>query len=83
MQLVIRPQQFDVMLLPNLYGNVVGAVCAGLVGGAGLVAGMNLSEDYAVFEVGTRKQAQSLKGQNIANPVAMLLASADLLDHLG
>ncbi|KAL5105087.1 Isocitrate dehydrogenase NAD subunit gamma 1 mitochondrial [Taenia crassiceps] len=83
MQLVVRPQQFDVMLLPNLYGNVVGAVCAGLVGGAGLVAGINLGEDYAVFEVGTRKQAQSLKGRNIANPVAMLLASADLLDHLG
>uniref|UniRef100_A0A158REE1 Iso_dh domain-containing protein n=1 Tax=Hydatigena taeniaeformis TaxID=6205 RepID=A0A158REE1_HYDTA len=82
MQLVIRPQQFDVMLLPNLYGNIVGALCAGLVGGAGLATGINLGEDYVVFEACIRKQAQSLKGQNVANPVAMLLASADLLDHL-
>ena len=83
MQLVSRPQQFDVMLLPNLYGNIVGSLCAGLVGGAGLAAGMNLGENYAIFEPGTRKQARSLMGQNVANPVAMLLASADLLDHLG
>ncbi|CDS38077.1 isocitrate dehydrogenase NAD [Echinococcus multilocularis] len=83
MQLVRRPQQFDVMLLPNLYGNIVGALCAGLVGGAGLATGINLGEEYAIFEAAIRKQAQSLKGQNVANPVAMLLASADLLDHLG
>lgn len=83
MQLVSRPQQFDVMVLPNLYGNIVGNLCAGLVGGAGLAAGMNLGEDYAVFESGTRKQARALKGQNVANPVAMFLASADLLDYLG
>ncbi|VDD76041.1 unnamed protein product [Mesocestoides corti] len=83
MQLVSRPQQFEVLVLPNLYGNIVGNLCAGLVGGAGLAAGMNLGENYAIFESGTRKQARSLKGQNIANPVSMLLASADLLDHLG
>ncbi|KAM7539457.1 hypothetical protein Aperf_G00000049879 [Anoplocephala perfoliata] len=82
MQLVSRPQQFDVMVLPNLYGNIVGNLCAGLVGGAGLAAGMNLGENYVVFESGTRKQAHALKGQNVANPVAMILASADLLDHL-
>ncbi len=83
MQLVSRPQQFDVMVMPNLYGNIIGNLCAGLVGGAGLSAGMNLGERYAIFETGTRKQARSLKGQNVANPAAMLLASADLLDHLG
>lgn len=49
-QLVSRPQQFDVMLMPNLYGNIVSNVCAGLVGGPGLVPGANYGEDYAVFE---------------------------------
>ncbi|VDL18913.1 unnamed protein product [Hymenolepis diminuta] len=83
MQLVSRPQQFDVMLLPNLYGNIVGSLCSGLVGGAGIAAGMNLGENYAIFESGTRKQARALRGQNIANPVSMFLASADMLDHLG
>lgn len=83
MQLVSHPQQFDVMLLPNLYGNIVGSLCSGLVGGAGIAAGMNLGENYAIFESGTRKQARALRGQNIANPVSMFLASADMLDHLG
>lgn len=83
MQLVSRPQQFDVMVLPNLYGNIVGSLCAGLVGGAGVAAGMNLGEHYAIFESGTRKQARALRGKNIANPVSMILASADMLDHLG
>lgn len=50
MQLVSKPQQFDVMVMPNLYGNVVSNVCAGLVGGPGLVPGANYGKDYAVFE---------------------------------
>uniref|UniRef100_A0A0X3PG34 Isopropylmalate dehydrogenase-like domain-containing protein n=2 Tax=Schistocephalus solidus TaxID=70667 RepID=A0A0X3PG34_SCHSO len=83
MQLVSRPQQFDVLVLPNLYGNIVGNLAVGLVGGAGIAAGMNLGDRYAIFEAGTRKSARSLRGQNVANPVAMLLASADMLEHLG
>ncbi|KAM8863418.1 isocitrate dehydrogenase [NAD] subunit gamma, mitochondrial-like isoform 2-T2 [Spinachia spinachia] len=82
MQLVSRPQQFDVMVMPNLYGNVVSNVCAGLVGGPGLVPGANYGENYAVFETGTRNTGKSLANSNTANPTAMLLASCLLLDHL-
>ncbi|KAF7232470.1 hypothetical protein EG68_10746 [Paragonimus skrjabini miyazakii] len=83
MQLVSRPQQFDVIVLPNLYGNIVGNICAGLVGGAGLASGVNLGERYALFEMGTRNSGRSLAGKNIANPCAMLLTSAELLEYLG
>ncbi|XP_075898358.1 isocitrate dehydrogenase [NAD] subunit gamma, mitochondrial-like isoform X2 [Nelusetta ayraudi] len=82
MQLVSRPQQFDVMVMPNLYGNIVSNVCAGLVGGPGLVPGANYGEDYAVFETGTRNTGKSIANRNSANPTAMLLASCLLLDHL-
>uniref|UniRef100_A0AAX7VZF4 Isocitrate dehydrogenase [NAD] subunit, mitochondrial n=1 Tax=Astatotilapia calliptera TaxID=8154 RepID=A0AAX7VZF4_ASTCA len=82
MQLVSRPQQFDVMVMPNLYGNVVSNVCAGLVGGPGLVPGANYGENYAVFETGTRNTGKSIANKNTANPTAMLLASCLLLDHL-
>ncbi|CAI5648592.1 unnamed protein product [Oreochromis niloticus] len=82
MQLVSRPQQFDVMVMPNLYGNVVSNVCAGLVGGPGLVPGANYGENYAVFETGTRNTGKSIANRNTANPTAMLLASCLLLDHL-
>uniref|UniRef100_A0A8C7I5E0 Isocitrate dehydrogenase [NAD] subunit, mitochondrial n=1 Tax=Oncorhynchus kisutch TaxID=8019 RepID=A0A8C7I5E0_ONCKI len=82
MQLVSKPQQFDVMVMPNLYGNVVSNVCAGLVGGPGLVPGANYGTDYAVFECGTRNTGKSIAYGNIANPTAMLLASCLLLDHL-
>ncbi|XP_014837676.1 PREDICTED: isocitrate dehydrogenase [NAD] subunit gamma, mitochondrial [Poecilia mexicana] len=82
MQLVSKPQQFDVMVMPNLYGNVVSNVCAGLVGGPGLVPGANYGRDYAVFETATRNTGKSVAGKNIANPTAMLLASCMMLDHL-
>uniref|UniRef100_A0A8C6S6T1 Isocitrate dehydrogenase [NAD] subunit, mitochondrial n=1 Tax=Neogobius melanostomus TaxID=47308 RepID=A0A8C6S6T1_9GOBI len=82
MQLVSKPQQFDVMVMPNLYGNVVSNVCAGLVGGPGLVPGANYGRDYAVFETATRNTGKSIAGRNIANPTAMLLASCMMLDHL-
>lgn len=82
MQLVSRPQQFDVMVMPNLYGNIVNNVCAGLVGGPGLVPGANYGRDYAVFETATRNTGKSIAGKNIANPTAMLLASCMMLDHL-
>ncbi|KAK7101754.1 hypothetical protein V1264_020088 [Littorina saxatilis] len=83
MQMVSRPQQFDVLLMPNLYGNILSSIAAGLVGGAGLVPGMNVGAKYAVFESGTRNSGRSLKGKNIANPTGMLLASCDMLDYLG
>ncbi|KAI2649724.1 Isocitrate dehydrogenase [NAD] subunit gamma 1, mitochondrial [Labeo rohita] len=82
MQLVSRPHQFDVMVMPNLYGNVVSNVCAGLVGGPGLVPGANYGRDYAVFETATRNTGKSIANRNIANPTAMLLASCLMLDHL-
>ncbi|XP_076091729.1 isocitrate dehydrogenase [NAD] subunit gamma, mitochondrial-like isoform X2 [Mytilus galloprovincialis] len=83
MQMVSRPQQFDVLVMPNLYGNILSNIAAGLVGGPGVVPGMNLGEDYAVFELGTRNSGRSLKGKNIANPSGMLLAACDMLDYLG
>ncbi|KAL4646124.1 isocitrate dehydrogenase NAD subunit gamma, mitochondrial-like [Arapaima gigas] len=82
MQLVSKPQQFDVMVMPNLYGNVVSNVCAGLVGGPGLVPGANYGQAYAVFETATRNTGKSIANRNIANPTAMLLASCLMLDHL-
>ncbi|XP_062314585.1 isocitrate dehydrogenase [NAD] subunit gamma, mitochondrial [Osmerus eperlanus] len=82
MQLVSKPEQFDVMVMPNLYGNVVSNVCAGLVGGPGLVPGANYGRDYAVFETATRNTGKSIANRNIANPTAMLLASCMMLDHL-
>uniref|UniRef100_A0A671XPU1 Isocitrate dehydrogenase [NAD] subunit, mitochondrial n=1 Tax=Sparus aurata TaxID=8175 RepID=A0A671XPU1_SPAAU len=82
MQLVSKPHQFDVMVMPNLYGNVVSNVCAGLVGGPGLVPGANYGNAYAVFETATRNTGKSIAGKNIANPTAMLLASCMMLDHL-
>lgn len=82
MQLVSKPQQFDVIVLPNLYGNIVGNVAAGLVGGAGLATGVNLGDRNALFEMGTRNSGRSLAGKDLANPCAMLLTSADLLEYL-
>nr|XP_048689345.1 isocitrate dehydrogenase [NAD] subunit gamma, mitochondrial isoform X2 [Caretta caretta] len=82
MQLVSRPQQFDVMVMPNLYGNIVNNVCAGLVGGPGLVPGANYGRDFAVFETATRNTGKSIAHKNIANPTATLLAACMMLDHL-
>ncbi|XP_016334653.1 isocitrate dehydrogenase [NAD] subunit gamma, mitochondrial-like [Sinocyclocheilus anshuiensis] len=70
------------MVMPNLYGNVVSNVCAGLVGGPGLVPGVNYGKDYAVFETATRNTGKNIANNNIANPTATLLASCLMLDHL-
>jgi len=83
MQLASNPQQFDVMVMPNLYGNIIDNLAAGLVGGAGLVAGASYSADLAVFEPGARHTFDSAVGKNSANPTAILLSSVKLLDHLG
>ncbi|XP_032229798.2 probable isocitrate dehydrogenase [NAD] subunit beta, mitochondrial [Nematostella vectensis] len=82
MQLVAKPQQFDVMVLPNLYGSIVDNVGAGLVGGAGLVPGVSIGSHFAIFEPGARHTYAQMAGRNVANPTAMLLAGVDLLHHL-
>ncbi|CAL5224794.1 g7538 [Coccomyxa viridis] len=82
MQLVSRPDQFDVMVTPNLYGNLVSNVVAGLIGGPGLFPGVNVGEGVAVFEQGARHVAKDIAGQGVANPSAGLLAAAMMLRHL-
>ncbi|XP_019880348.2 isocitrate dehydrogenase [NAD] subunit gamma, mitochondrial-like isoform X1 [Aethina tumida] len=83
MQLVSNPHQFDVMIMTNLYGSIVSNVVCGLIGGAGLLSGKNYGDHYAIFEPGTRNTGTAIAGKNIANPVAMLNASVDMLLHLG
>jgi len=82
MQLVMRPEQFDIMLLENLYGDIVSDLCAGLVGGLGLVPGANIGELGAVFEA-VHGSAPDIAGQNIANPTALLQSGILMLRHLG
>ncbi|KAI9362831.1 isocitrate dehydrogenase, NAD-dependent [Pilaira anomala] len=82
MQLVARPQQFDVLVLPNLYGNILSNVGAGIVGGPGIVAGTSIGREYAVFEPGCRHVGEDIGGKNAANPTAMMLSAAMMLKHL-
>ena len=81
MQLVIRPESFDVLLLPNLYGDIVSDLAAGLVGGLGIVPGANMGETHAVFEA-VHGSAPDIAGQGKANPTALMLSSVMLLIHL-
>lgn len=83
MQLVSNPHQFDVMVMPNLYGNIVGNICCGLVGGPGIVAGANIGTNCRVFEGATRNSGKYLAGLNSANPSSMLFASALMLKYIG
>ena len=82
MQLVMRPEQFDVMLLENLYGDIVSDLCAGLIGGLGLVPGANIGELGAVFEA-VHGSAPDIAGQGIANPTALLQSGIMMMRHLG
>lgn len=82
MQLVSRPQQFDVMVTPNLYGTIVCNIAAALIGGPGLVPGFNMGRDYALFEPGCRHVAKDIQGKNMANPTAMIFSSVMMLRHL-
>jgi len=82
MHLVMRPEQFDVLLLPNLYGDIVSDLCAGLVGGLGVVPGANHGDGVAVFEA-VHGTAPDIAGQNVANPTALLLSAVMMLDHIG
>jgi len=82
MQLVIDPTRFDVLLLENLYGDIVSDLAAGLVGGLGVVPGANLGEHVAVFEA-VHGAAPDIAGRNLANPTAMIQTAVLLLGHLG
>jgi isocitrate dehydrogenase (NAD+) len=82
MQLVMRPQQFDVLLLENLYGDIISDLAAGLVGGLGVVPGANIGELGAVFEA-VHGSAPDIAGKNIANPTALLQTAIMMLRHLG
>lgn len=82
MQLVIHPYQYDILLLENLYGDIISDLAAGLVGGLGLVPGANIGDDCAVFEA-VHGSAPDIKGQNKANPTAMILAAIMMLRHIG
>ncbi len=82
MQLVLRPHEFDVLVLPNLYGDIVSDLCAGLVGGLGVAPGANIGDQAAVFEA-VHGSAPKYQGMNKVNPTAMILSGAMLLEHLG
>lgn len=81
MNLVMNPAQFDVLVLPNLYGDIVSDLAAGLVGGLGLAPGANIGSQYAVFEA-VHGSAPDIAGKNLANPTAQILSAAMMLDHL-
>ncbi len=82
MQLVLNPNQFDVLLLSNLYGDIVSDLCAGLVGGLGMVPAANIGEDYAVFEA-VHGSAPDIAGKGVANPTALTFSGVLMLRHLG
>lgn len=82
MRLVMNPEELDVLVLPNLYGDMIEELCAGLVGGLGVVYGVNLGAECAVFEA-THGTAPNLVGKGIANPTACILSGAMMLRHLG
>lgn len=82
MQLVTRPEQFDVLVTENLYGDIISDLCAGLVGGLGLAPGANIGENCAVFEA-VHGSAPDIAGKGVANPTALLMSSIMMLRHLG
>jgi isocitrate dehydrogenase (NAD+) len=81
-QIVSRPEEYDVVVLPNLYGDIVSDLCAGMIGGLGVAPGGNIGEEYAVFEA-THGSAPKYKGLNKVNPTALLLSGVMMLQHLG
>ena len=82
MQLVMRPEQFDVLVMENLYGDIVSDLCAGLIGGLGLAPGANIGELGAVFEA-VHGSAPDIAGQGIANPTALMLSAIQMLRYIG
>ena len=82
MQIVQKPKDYDVLVLPNLYGDIMSDLCAGLVGGLGVAPGGNIGTEYAVFEA-VHGSAPKYAGQNVVNPTAMILSGVLMLQHLG
>lgn len=82
MQLVMNPEQFDVIVTTNLFGDIVSDLCAGLVGGLGMAPGANIGEDCAIFEA-VHGSAPDIAGKNLANPSSVILASIQMLEYLG
>jgi isocitrate dehydrogenase (NAD+) len=82
MQLVLDPTRFDILLLENLYGDIVSDLCAGFIGGLGMAPGANIGTDIALFEA-VHGSAPDIAGKNLANPIAVILSGAMMLDHLG
>jgi len=81
MQLVQKPELYDVLVMPNLYGDIISDLCAGLVGGLGVVPGANIGDEYAVFEP-VHGTAPKYAGKNVANPMAMILSAVLMLQHI-
>ncbi|MDD4569823.1 MAG: isocitrate/isopropylmalate dehydrogenase family protein [Tepidanaerobacteraceae bacterium] len=81
MKLVQQPQMFDVILTENLYGDIISDLCAGLVGGLGIIPGMNVGDDYMIFEA-VHGSAPDIAGKNIANPLAILLSAVEMLKYI-
>src|SRR5690606_19325897 len=82
MQLVMRPEQFDVIVTTNLFGDIISDLCAGLVGGLGLAPGANIGTEAAIFEA-VHGSAPDIAGKGVANPCALLLGACQMLDHMG
>jgi isocitrate dehydrogenase (NAD+) len=82
MQLILNPYQFDVMVLENLYGDIISDLCAGLVGGLGTAPGANIGNDYAIFEA-IHGSAPDIAGQNLANPIALIRSAILMLEYIG
>jgi isocitrate dehydrogenase (NAD+) len=82
MELVLHPERFDVLVMENLFGDVISDLCSGLVGGLGLVPGANIGARYAVFEA-VHGSAPDIAGKGVANPIAVVRSAAMLLDHVG
>jgi isocitrate dehydrogenase (NAD+) len=81
-QVITRPEEYDVLVLPNLYGDIVSDLCAGMIGGLGIAGGANIGTHAAVFEA-THGSAPKYKGRNMVNPTALMLSGVYLLEHLG
>ena len=82
MQLVMRPETFDVLVLPNLYGDIISDLAAGLVGGLGIVPGANIGDHHAIFEA-VHGTAPDIAGKGLANPTALMQSAVLLLAHIG
>jgi isocitrate dehydrogenase (NAD+) len=82
MQLVMRPESFDILLLPNLYGDIISDLAAGLVGGLGIVPGANMGDHHAIFEA-VHGTAPDIAGKGLANPTALMQSAVLMLAHLG